>query len=183
MKSVKTVNNNEQVTRIKTDFSSHNCSLPFGYYIHYVFCGIITKWVCETTSWSSDYWRAKVWNGCLVFFLSNHPDIAINAKTEIEFFSTNYNLGFDWYKDRLPCTKPDQVLIERSSNYFRQLLAIDRIWRMDTSTKLILVVCEPVRRAISHFAMSVERKILPNTTFEKHVFKTQQGLRKPKALF
>ena len=49
---------------------------------------------------------------------------------------------------------------------------------MNTSTKLILVVCEPVRRAISHFAMSVERNKLPNTTFEKHVFKKQRGVRK-----
>ena len=40
----------------------------------------------------------KCGTAALSLFLSNHPDIAINAKTELEFFSINYALGFDWYK-------------------------------------------------------------------------------------
>lgn len=114
----------------------------------------------------------KCGTAALSAFLSFHPDISIDKDREFRFFSDNYDLGFDWYKDQLPCSQPGQLVIERSSNYFRHDPAIDRIWRMNTTTKLILIVCEPVKRVISHFAMSHERNKILDTTFEQFIFPT-----------
>ena len=114
----------------------------------------------------------KCGTAALSAFLSFHPNISIEKNKEINFFSTNFNLGFDWYKEKLPCSKSEQLVVERSSNYFITEAAIDRIWRMNKHTKLILIVCDPVRRAISQFAMSLERNKLktPTTSFENFVY-------------
>ena len=113
----------------------------------------------------------KCGTAALSAFLSHHPGIAIDGKRELNFFSKNYDLGFDWYKDNLPCSMPGQLVIERSSNYIRiDVGVVHRVWNLNPEMKLILVVCEPVRRLISQFAMALERHKIPNASFEETFF-------------
>ena len=117
----------------------------------------------------------KCGTAALSGFLSYHPDIAIDGKRELNFFSDNYDLGFDWYKDNLPCSTPRQIVIERSSNNIRiDLDVVQRVWNLNHEMKLILVVCEPVRRLISQFAMALERHKIPNASFEETYFPNKQ---------
>ena len=118
---------------------------------------------CGTAAWST--------------YLSFHPDIAIDKKRELFFFSENYKLGFDWYLDNLPCARPDQLVIERSSQYIEHEFAPKRVWQMDPKVKLILIVCEPVRRTISHFAMRIDHEIISNKSFEDFLFRRKNGKR------
>ena len=112
-------------------------------------------------------------------FLSYHPDIAIDGKRELNFFSNNYDLGFDWYKDQLPCSMPGQIVIERSSNYIRiEYGVVQRVWNLNPEMKLILIVCEPVRRLISQFAMTLEQHKIPNVSFEETYFPNKQKVPK-----
>ena len=112
----------------------------------------------------------KCGTAALATFLSFHPDISVEKRLEFNFFSDNYNLGFDWYKEKLPCSRPGQLVVERSSNYFVREEAKYRIWQMNKNTKLILIVCEPVTRTISHFAMRLENNKIPNMSVENFLF-------------
>ena len=119
----------------------------------------------------------KCGTAALATFLSFHPGVAIDRKRELYFFSLNYAFGFDWYKENLPCSRSDQLVIERTSNYIVNDSAPERVWRMDPKIKIILIVCEPVRRTISHFAMCLAHGKIQNTSFEEFMFYTKDGIR------
>ena len=121
----------------------------------------------------------KCGTAALSEFLGHHPDIAIDRIKELNFFSDNYDLGFEWYKEMLPCSAPGQIVIERSSNYIRiEKGVVQRVWALNPKMKLILVVCEPVRRLISQYAMSFERHKIRNVSFEELYFPNNQKVPK-----
>ena len=121
----------------------------------------------------------KCGTAALSSFLSYHPEIAIDGKRELNFFSDNYELGFDWYKDNLPCSVPGQVVIERSSNYIRiDKNVIQRVWTLNPEMKLILIVCEPVTRMISQFAMQLDHHKIQDTSFEETIFRDKTKIPK-----
>ena len=87
----------------------------------------------------------------LATFLSLHPNIAMQKKVgAVQFFSKYYDKGLDWYKTQMPCSKPDQITMEKSPQYFTGK-ASERIYEMNSIIKLIIIVREPVSRMISHY--------------------------------
>ena len=87
----------------------------------------------------------------LATFLSLHPNIAMQKKVgAVQFFSKYYDKGLDWYKTQMPCSKPDQITMEKSPQYFTGK-ASERIYEMNSTIKLIIIVREPVSRMISHY--------------------------------
>ena len=92
----------------------------------------------------------------LVFFLSQHPQVVQNTDIyEYNFFNSNeyYRKGVEWYRDRMPCSLPGQVVIECSPLYFGCKVAPKRIFDFDPNVKLILSVRNPVDRAVSRYTM------------------------------
>ena len=90
----------------------------------------------------------------LLWFLSSHPQVVRNPKiNEYHFFSEKYDKGLDWYKDLMPYSLPGQVVIEKSPSYFRTPEAPERIFQMNPHIKLMLIVREPVQRALSSYLM------------------------------
>ena len=55
----------------------------------------------------------------------------------------------------MPSSRPDQVVIEKTPSYFITTKAPRRVWLMSSQTKLIVVVRDPVRRAISDYAQVI----------------------------
>ena len=105
-------------------------------------------------------------------FLSFHPNISTNPSVELNFFSVNYEKGLDWYRNQLPCASSNQLTIERSTEYFHKLFIPERVWQWNKKIKLLLSVCEPVRRTISHFAMLQSTgSISSNITAERYFLK------------
>ena len=80
-------------------------------------------------------------------YLGFHPDIAI--VNEVKFFDVYYDKGLEWYRDKMPLSKPDQLTVEKSPEYYRSAYGVQRIRAMDASIKLILVVRDPVDRSVS----------------------------------
>ena len=83
-------------------------------------------------------------------FLNMHPDVA-QANQEVHYFDRNYNEGLKWYKKLMPAATPNQIVIETTPAYFTYRGVVDRIHKMNTSIKLIVVVREPTKRAISAY--------------------------------
>ena len=65
----------------------------------------------------------------LLTFLSKHPQIVRNTDIyEYNFFKSHYANGLEWYRDRLPCSLPGQIVIDNSAPYFTSAEAPRRIF-------------------------------------------------------
>ena len=76
------------------------------------------------------------------------------AAREAHFFESGrraYNLGLQWYIDRMPPTSRDEITLEKTPQYFTDDLAPRRIHDMNSSIKLILILCDPTERLISDY--------------------------------
>ena len=105
----------------------------------------------------------------LLEILKIHPEIRACSK-EVHFFDRdeNYENGLEWYRRQMPASLAGQVTIEKSPSYFVVPGVPERVFRMSKSVKLIVIVRDPTRRAISDYAQSLERKP-DNPSFEEMV--------------
>ncbi|XP_016146368.1 heparan sulfate glucosamine 3-O-sulfotransferase 3B1a [Sinocyclocheilus grahami] len=105
----------------------------------------------------------------LLEFLRLHPDIrAVGA--EPHFFDRNYEKGLEWYRELMPKTQEGQLTMEKTPSYFVTKEVPGRIHAMFKGTKLIVVVRDPVTRAISDYTQTRSKK--PDIpSFESLTFK------------
>ncbi|XP_041720177.2 heparan sulfate glucosamine 3-O-sulfotransferase 4-like [Coregonus clupeaformis] len=100
-----------------------------------------------------------------------HPDIRA-VGNEPHFFDRNYEKGLDWYRDLMPSTLEGQITMEKTPSYFVTSHAPKRIHTMARDIKLIIVVRNPVTRAISDYTQTLSKKPeIP--TFEVLAFKNR----------
>ncbi|XP_053707799.1 heparan sulfate glucosamine 3-O-sulfotransferase 2 [Synchiropus splendidus] len=104
-------------------------------------------------------------------FIRIHPDVRALG-TEPHFFDRHYDRGLDWYRSLMPRTLNSQVTLEKTPSYFVTREAPKRIASMSHETKLIVVVRNPVTRAISDYTQTLSKK--PDIpTFEELAFKNR----------
>ena len=110
-------------------------------------------------------------------FLTINPYI-VAAHGEINYFNLNYNKGVIWYKNKMPMSTLNQITVEKSI-YFLYKSVPERIYRFNKDMKLILVVRDPVIRAISHYVHMQSLGLVPEgITFEEMVQNTKTGMLK-----
>lgn len=95
----------------------------------------------------------------LLEMLSLHPKVAA-APTEVHFFNqeVNYHKGLGWYRQQMPISHPVQLTIEKTPGYFASLKAPERIYAMDSSVKLLLIVRDPVERLVSDYTQILHNR-------------------------
>ncbi|XP_043945751.1 heparan sulfate glucosamine 3-O-sulfotransferase 2 [Protopterus annectens] len=104
-------------------------------------------------------------------FIRVHPDVRA-VGTEPHFFDRNYDKGLEWYRSLMPRTLDSQITMEKTPSYFVTKEAPRRIFNMSRNTKLIVVVRNPVTRAISDYTQTLSKK--PDIpTFEDLAFKNK----------
>ncbi|EDX07730.1 GD11407 [Drosophila simulans] len=88
----------------------------------------------------------------LLEMLYLHPRIQ-KAGGEVHFFDRdeNYLKGLEWYRKKMPHSFRGQITIEKSPSYFVSPEVLERVRAMNVSIKLLLIVREPVTRAISDY--------------------------------
>ena len=75
------------------------------------------------------------------------------AQLEVHFFDRdeNYEKGLEWYESQMPEISPNQISIEKSPSYFVTPEVPERVYGMNSTIKLLLIVREPVTRVISDY--------------------------------
>ncbi|CAK6964790.1 heparan sulfate glucosamine 3-O-sulfotransferase 6-like [Scomber scombrus] len=92
----------------------------------------------------------------LLEFLRIHPDVrAVGA--EPHFFDRFYDRGLDWYRNLMPRTLDGQITMEKTPSYFVTKEAPSRVCTMNCQTKLIVVVRDPVTRAVSDYTQTLSK--------------------------
>ncbi|XP_062926256.1 heparan sulfate glucosamine 3-O-sulfotransferase 5 [Mobula hypostoma] len=104
----------------------------------------------------------------LLEMLNLHPAV-VKASQEIHFFDNdgNYAKGIEWYRKKMPFSYPYQITIEKSPAYFITEEVPERIYKMNSSIKLLIIVREPTTRAISDYTQVLEGKERKNKTYYK----------------
>lgn len=105
----------------------------------------------------------------LLEFLRLHPDVrAVGA--EPHFFDRNYDKGLEWYRELMPKSLEGQLTMEKTPSYYVTKDVPSRIYNMSKDTKLIVVVRDPVTRAVSDYTQTRSKK--PDIpSFESLTFK------------
>lgn len=104
----------------------------------------------------------------LLEMLNLHPAV-VKASQEIHFFDNdqNYARGIEWYREKMPLSFPHQITIEKSPAYFITEEVPERIFKMNSSVKLLVIVREPTVRAVSDYTQVLEGKERKNKTYHK----------------
>lgn len=110
----------------------------------------------------------------LLEMLNLHPAIAM-VPIEVHFFDKveHYQQGLDWYREQMPLSRPDQLTVEKSPSYYVTPEVPERVWAMNPTVQLILIVRDPVTRLLSDFAQieaSRAAQNLPNRRFQVCTF-------------
>ncbi|XP_076087136.1 heparan sulfate glucosamine 3-O-sulfotransferase 1-like isoform X1 [Mytilus galloprovincialis] len=111
----------------------------------------------------------------LLQFLNLHPNIQVSSK-EVHYFDRNEHFfqGISWYRKNLPLSYGDQITIEKTPGYFHSDKSPERIFRMNSTIKLILLVRDPIERAMSDHLQLMDKRSrmnLETTSFEEKVLK------------
>ncbi|XP_034049690.1 heparan sulfate glucosamine 3-O-sulfotransferase 2-like [Thalassophryne amazonica] len=89
-------------------------------------------------------------------FIRIHPDVRA-AGTETHFFDRNYDRGLEWYRSLMPRTLESQITMEKTPSYFVTKETPQRISTLSRDMKLIVVVRDPVTRAISDYTQTLSK--------------------------
>jgi tetratricopeptide (TPR) repeat protein len=94
---------------------------------------------------------SKCGTSSLYNYLSYHPQILFSHKKELDFFWKNFDRGINWYLAHFPTLsdRDDFLTGEATPNYLRFPIVAERIKEYCSQVKLIVLLRNPVERAIS----------------------------------
>ena len=100
---------------------------------------------------------AKCGSTMLASVLAGHPDCCFSAPKETNFFSLNFDQGWDWYRGTFAHYDGEPVLGEGSVSYgnipFRQNVA-PQICEYNPQAKIVYIVRHPWHRLVSGWKMA-----------------------------
>jgi hypothetical protein len=88
-------------------------------------------------------------------FLSAHSKVTGAAGKEVHYFSLYFDKGVEWYLGHFDLHHDSKYLLDSSPTYFDMALEIptaERIREFCPHAKIIILIRNPVERAVSHFA-------------------------------
>lgn len=92
----------------------------------------------------------------LIEFIRLHPDVKA-AGSEVHFFDRHYSRGYNWYRQNMPVTLEGQISMEKTPSYFVSKDVPQKVYQMNPSMKILLVLRDPVTRAISDYTQVVSK--------------------------
>ncbi|MFM6190739.1 MAG: sulfotransferase domain-containing protein [Planktothrix sp.] len=91
-------------------------------------------------------------------YLCTHPQIVAATQKEIHFFTLNYEQGLTWYQSQFSSEADGKQILtgEGSPYYLFHPLVPQRLYESFPNTRLIVLLRNPVDRAISHYYWEVK---------------------------
>lgn len=93
-------------------------------------------------------------------WLGESSEVELPRAKEIHFFDLKFERGLDWYRSRFPARR-DAITGEASPYYVFHPLAPRRVSELLPGVRLILLLRDPVDRAVSHYHHSVAKGLEP----------------------
>lgn len=93
-------------------------------------------------------------------WLRCHPEVAFSAVKEVHFFDKYYERGLGWYRTYFPLLESltgARCVLEATPAYSQDAIAVsERMYRHIPDARLILMLRDPVKRAISHYGHRIQ---------------------------
>lgn len=106
----------------------------------------------------------------LLYYLGQHPEIAIPDIKEIHYFDVKYHKGIEWYEKQFPCkTDAFKITGEATPYYLFHPLVPQRVALHYPEIKIIVLLRNPINRAYSQFWMIKNRGQESLQTFEEAI--------------
>jgi hypothetical protein len=83
--------------------------------------------------------------------LGQHPQVQMASPKEVQFFSLHWHRGLAWYCRHFNDVAPEQCCGEVTPYYLFHPLAAERIQTVLPTTKLIVLLRDPVERSLSQY--------------------------------
>ena len=83
--------------------------------------------------------------------LKQHPQVYLAYPKEVHFFSLHYDKGLNWYSHQFDIATADQRCGEITPYYLFHPLAAERIATALPKVKLVVLLRDPVDRALSQY--------------------------------
>ncbi|MFT6985527.1 MAG: hypothetical protein ACJAT7_001337 [Psychromonas sp.] len=103
----------------------------------------------------------KAGSSSLYYYLNQHPQVKPTFGKELHYFTGSiienldtYAKGDIWYRAHFPLTrnlKENDICVDATPLYLFNPLAAGRIYRCNPNCKIIILLRDPVDRAISHY--------------------------------
>jgi hypothetical protein len=93
----------------------------------------------------------KAGTTALYAYLRWHPQVTGPSWKEVSFFDRHYRRGVPWYRGHFPVRSAGRVVGEASPGYLFHPLAPERVKATVPGAKLIVLLRDPVDRALSHY--------------------------------
>lgn len=115
----------------------------------------------------------KAGTRALLTYLNIHPDVVVKGP-EMHFFDDDefYHQSLESYRKQMPFSYQDQITVEKTPAYFTEVEVPERVYRMNKTIKLLLLLRDPVERTLSDYVQIAEGKKAkdkPVASFEEHV--------------
>jgi len=126
--------------------------------------------------------KAKCGTSSLYSYLTQHPQILPAIQKEIHFWhsTSNFDRGLDWYLAHFPsiCTNQNFITGEATPRYLDHSKAAQRLFQVFPKMKLIVLLRDPVDRAISEYYMMFLEKKIEHRSLEVAIFSELETLTK-----
>lgn len=115
---------------------------------------VLGSWKCATSS--------------LYRYIAQHPNVVPAFFKEIHFFNQKFHYGIDWYLSHFPPIPQNSGFItgEATPSYLSHPEAPQRVFERFPTTKLIVILRNPVDRTISHYNMNLRYNLTKDRFFE-----------------
>ncbi|XP_053556869.1 heparan sulfate glucosamine 3-O-sulfotransferase 1 [Bombina bombina] len=102
----------------------------------------------------------------LLEMLSLHSDISA-AESEIHFFDweDQYAKGLQWYIGQMPLSYSHQLTVEKTPAYFTSAKVPERIYNMNSTIRLLLILRDPIERVLSDYTQVYYNHKQKNKTY------------------
>lgn len=97
--------------------------------------------------------------------LADHPEAALSNKKELDFFSYNYERGYQWYEGQFLAKPNARICGEISPSYLNEASVPARVRLYAPDTRILLMLRNPVQRALSQHRHLVRIGYVPGPDF------------------
>ncbi len=99
----------------------------------------------------------------LFHYLIAHPKVLPPFRKEVKFFLYMYRLGPRWYQANFPFRSQlnTHLTLDATPNYLFDPFFAQRVARLNPQAKFIVLLRDPVRRALSHYFQNRRRGLEP----------------------
>ncbi len=112
-------------------------------------------------------------------YLTQHPQVLPAIKKEIYFWSRYFDKGIDWYLSHFPPIPQETKLLtgEATPTYINSWHTPERLFSIFPKIKLIVILRNPVDRAVSHYYHEVRLK-MENKSLSAVIYEQLERLKK-----